>query len=73
MEAARKKVVEALSTPYLDNLYRAFDVLMHDPGVKDNPNRPNMAELWAQPEDARRSRTTSTTSSRRCVSAIRWW
>ncbi len=49
VETSRKKVVEALSTPYLDNLYRAFDALMHDPGVKDNPNRPNMAELWAQP------------------------
>ena len=73
VEAARKKVVEALSTPYLDNLYRAFDVLMHDPGVKDNPNRPNMAELWAQPDDARPQERHRRLPARRCVSAIRWW
>ena len=50
VERSRKRVIEALGTPYLDNLIRAFDDLMLDPGVKDDPNRPNMVELWANPK-----------------------
>ena len=51
VERSRKRIIEALGTPYLDNLIRAFDDLLLDPGVKDDPNRPNMVELWAQPKD----------------------
>ena len=50
VERSRKRVIEALGTPYLDNVIRAFDDLMLDPGVKDDPNRPNMVELWANPK-----------------------
>jgi len=50
VKRSRERVIEALVTPYLDNLIRAFDDLMLDPGVKDDPNRPNMVELWANPK-----------------------
>ena len=46
---AQSVVVDALGSPYLDDLIRVLDDLMNDPGVKDDPKRPNMPELWAQP------------------------
>src|SRR5205085_11378306 len=50
----RRDITTALSTPYLFNLVRAFDVLVKDPGVKDpggkeDPARPSMPALWAEP------------------------
>jgi hypothetical protein len=46
----RREVTAALGTPYLFNLVRAFDVLLNDPGEKDDPARPSMPGLWAHPK-----------------------
>ncbi len=43
-------MVDALTSPYLDDLIRVFDDLVHDPGAKDDADRPSMPELWAQPK-----------------------
>jgi hypothetical protein len=43
----RSQVMAALRTPYLYNLVKAIDLMLRDPGVKDDPNRPNMLDLWA--------------------------
>jgi hypothetical protein len=47
IEQSRKWTIEALGSPYMDPLIRVLDDTLHDPGVKDNPSRPNLPELWA--------------------------
>jgi hypothetical protein len=42
-------IVQALQQPFKFNLVRAIDVLLKDPGVQNNPLRPNMAALWVHP------------------------
>jgi hypothetical protein len=50
VKAYRRDVTTALTTPYLFNLVRALDVLLNDPGEKDDAARPNMPSLWAHPK-----------------------
>jgi hypothetical protein len=50
VDVFKREVTTALSTPYLYNLIRVLDVLLTDPGSKDDPAHPNMATLWAQPK-----------------------
>ncbi len=52
VENYRRDVTNALATPYLYNLARALDALLNDPEVKDNPQRPDMPALWADPKMA---------------------
>jgi hypothetical protein len=48
VEAHRRAIINALTTPYLFNLKVAIDRLLNDPGVENDPNRPKMEELWRQ-------------------------
>ncbi len=50
IDAAHSAMVDALTSPYLDDLIRVFDDLVHDPGAKDDADRPSMPELWAHPK-----------------------
>jgi hypothetical protein len=44
------EIRDALSQEYLGRLVTALDRLLRDRGVKDDPARPNMTELWAHPK-----------------------
>jgi hypothetical protein len=50
MENYTRAIKVALGTPYLYNLARGLDAMINDPEVKDNPLRPEMATLWADPK-----------------------
>jgi hypothetical protein len=43
-------IVQALQQPFKFNLVRAIDMLLKDPGVAGNAQRPNMTILWVHPK-----------------------
>jgi hypothetical protein len=45
----KKEVTEALVTPYLFNLVKVLDAMLKDRGPDNDPQRPDMAVLWAHP------------------------
>ncbi len=49
VENYRRDISQALSSPFLFNLVTTLDALLRDPGIKDDPAKPNMPELWAHP------------------------
>jgi hypothetical protein len=50
VERYKREITQALATPYLFNLVRVLDALLRDRGPENEPQRPDMAELWAQPK-----------------------
>jgi hypothetical protein len=46
----RRDIYAALSEKYVATLIRILDNILNDKGVKDNPDRPNMPEFWANPQ-----------------------
>jgi hypothetical protein len=50
LEEHQKQIRNALASNELYRLATALDNLLNDPGVKDEPAKPRMAELWAHPE-----------------------
>ncbi len=50
VERYKREVTNALATPYLFNVVRAFDALLKDRGPENDPTRPDMAALWAHPK-----------------------
>jgi hypothetical protein len=49
-ERYQRLIREALAKPYLSNVVRAIDALRHDHGVENDPLRPDMETLWANPK-----------------------
>ena len=49
MRNYRRQVTQALSTELLFSVVSVLDRMLEDPGETKNPARPNMPELWAQP------------------------
>jgi hypothetical protein len=47
MQRFRTDLRNALGTAYLYNLGLAFDIVLRDPGVKDDATKPSMPDLWA--------------------------
>src|SRR5262249_48321987 len=43
-------IIQALQGQFKFNLVRAIDMLLKDPGVQGNPQRPHMAALWVHPK-----------------------
>jgi hypothetical protein len=50
LQRHQKDLRDALSQEYLGRLVTALDRLLRDRGVKDDPLKPNMTELWAHPK-----------------------
>ncbi len=46
----------ALAEPFLYQLVRVLDAVLKDPGIKDDPNRPSMPDLWAHKKMRRLAR-----------------
>jgi hypothetical protein len=49
VERCKREITLALGTPYLFNVVQALDRLLKDRGPDNDPNRPDMAALWAHP------------------------
>jgi hypothetical protein len=49
-ERYQRLIREALAKPYLSNVVRAIDALRHDHGAENDPQRPDMETLWANPK-----------------------
>jgi hypothetical protein len=50
VERYRQEITRALATPYLFNLIKAIDALRHDRGAENDPQRPDMDNLWNHPK-----------------------
>jgi hypothetical protein len=50
LEEHRRRIRDALASNELYRLANALDNLLSDPGVKDEPAKPRMADLWVHPE-----------------------
>jgi hypothetical protein len=49
VERYKRDITAALATPYLFNLVKVLDGLLKDRGPDNDPQRPDMATLWAHP------------------------
>jgi hypothetical protein len=52
LEAHRRAIAEKLGGKSLHALAAAFDALLHDRGIENDPAKPSMVEFWSQTEPA---------------------